>query len=385
MIRISVDITEASLQVSVDSSEIPSINGEVNETFQDQHEKPKIPVDSAIETSTFMNGEERARLVKERCEQYSELTTCLYPSRGVIKRMLPVVQKKFALCVMGKTGSSNWRTLILQMKGVITDQEARNMIYPHGKEYWVDKGTVYFYEGRERRQMIRTIRSDYYKVTFVRDPLSRLLSAYRDKFTGSSQEHSFKVYRTKRALEMCTCVEELRLVRPDGDLIPDEIYSYMSEEVKQHCNHGGGEQIVSLGIFFLILIFMPQDFKGDVLKELTVNTHFSDMMSMCDHCRINYDFIGTVETMDTDFEFLKKKLGIEYDLPQIASTQEGVMSKEEVQEMWLNLPELLKQYVYLYLSNDARAFGYSGYDAEMSKSLLPNHYERRTACGKQSF
>ena len=27
--------------------------------------------------------------------------------------------------------------------------------------------------------------------------------------------------------------------------------------------------------------------------------------------------------MDSDFEFLKKKLGIEYDLPQIASTQTG--------------------------------------------------------------
>ena len=32
--------------------------------------------------------------------------------------------------------------------------------------------------------MIETIERDYYKVTFVRDPLSRMLSAYRDKFTG---------------------------------------------------------------------------------------------------------------------------------------------------------------------------------------------------------
>ena len=34
--------------------------------------------------------------------------------------------------------------------------------------------------------MIETIERDYYKVTFVRDPLSRMLSAYRDKFTGDS-------------------------------------------------------------------------------------------------------------------------------------------------------------------------------------------------------
>ena len=36
----------------------------------------------------------------------------------------------------------------------------------------------------QRLKMIETIERDYYKVTFVRDPLSRMLSAYRDKFTG---------------------------------------------------------------------------------------------------------------------------------------------------------------------------------------------------------
>lgn len=340
----------------------------------------RISVDNNEESSPI-DGEQRARLVKARCEQYPELKTCLYPSRGVVKRMLPVVHKKFALCVMGKTGSSNWKTLILRLKGKITEEEASEMTYPHDKIYWQDNGTVYFYKKPERFKMIESIKKDYYKITFVRDPLSRLLSAYRDKFTGTSEERVFKVYRIKRAVDMCECLEELLLVRPDGDLVPKEIYSYMAEQLKQHCNDEQ-EKFVSLGIFFLIFIFMPQDFKGDVLKDLIVNTHFNDMLSLCDHCRINYDFIGTVETMNSDFEFLKNKLGIEYDLPKIESTQPGVMSKEEVQAMWQSIPHLLKQYIYLFLDNDARAFGYSGYDVEISKSLLPNHYERRTKCDK---
>ena len=37
--------------------------------------------------------------------------------------------------------------------------------------------------------MVRTINDDYYKITFVRDPLSRLFSGYRDKFTGSGKVH----------------------------------------------------------------------------------------------------------------------------------------------------------------------------------------------------
>ena len=58
----------------------------------------------------------------------------------------------------------------------------------------------------------------------------------------------------------------------------------------------------------------------------------------------------------------------------------GVMSKEGVKVMWEDIPHVMKQYIYLFLSNDANAFGYSGYNVELSKDLLPNHYERRTNC-----
>ena len=56
------------------------------------------------------------------------------------------------------------------------------------------------------------------------------------------------------------------------------------------------------------------------------------------------------------------------------------MSKGEVQTMWQNLPYILKQYIYLWLGNDATAFGYTGYDVDIDKKLLPSHYERRTNC-----
>ena len=43
-------------------------------------------------------------------------------------------------------GTSNWKTLILLLKGVITAEEAKNMVYPHSKEYWQDKGTLFYYD-----------------------------------------------------------------------------------------------------------------------------------------------------------------------------------------------------------------------------------------------
>ena len=41
--------------------------------------------------------------------------------------------------------------------------------------------------------------------------------------SGTSQEHMFKVYRNKRASDICKCLEDLLLLKPDGDLIPNEV------------------------------------------------------------------------------------------------------------------------------------------------------------------
>ena len=35
------------------------------------------------------------------------------------------------------------------MRGLITEEEAKNMTYPHSKEYWEDGGTVYYYREPE--------------------------------------------------------------------------------------------------------------------------------------------------------------------------------------------------------------------------------------------
>lgn len=55
-------------------------------------------------------------------------------------------------------------------------------------------------------------------------------------------------------------------------------------------------------------------------------------------------------------------------------------SKQEIQEMWNDLPYTLKQYIYMYLRDDALAFGYQGYESHIDDSLAPNHFEMRTKC-----
>ena len=52
----------------------------------------------------LQDGEERARLVWEKCQQFPELNPCTYPSESFMKQMLTVPSKKFVQCTPGKTG-----------------------------------------------------------------------------------------------------------------------------------------------------------------------------------------------------------------------------------------------------------------------------------------
>ena len=57
-----------------------------------------------------------------------------------------------------------------------------------------------------------------------------------------------------------------------------------------------------------------------------------------------------------------------------------MLSKEAVNYMWEKLPDLLKQYVYRYLQDDAIIFGYDGFESSISRDSFPNHFEARTNC-----
>ena len=357
------------LQAPNQLNSIPSVLYSSDQTYHSQQH------------STIMNGEERAKLVLERCQLNSTHVPCTYKSRPLLPRMLPLPSKRFVLCALGKTGSSNWRTLILILNGKITPEEANSMVYPHAKEYWLGNGSLHYVQRNGYHELARQIEEEFYKITFVRDPLSRLLSAYRDKFTGNSTQHEFLIYRVLRTKETCAALQRIVTEKPDGDLIPDEIYAYIKNEIGMNCKLEK-KSFVSLGMFMSLQIFIPQNYGSRDLRDLIVNTHFVSMLSLCDHCQQKFDFIGTLENMENDYIFLKNRLNLELDLPSISSTQPGVASKKEVSKMWSKLPELLKQYVLYHLQDDAIIFGYDGYETSITRDMFPNHYEEQRDCHK---
>eukprot|EP00116_Pleurobrachia_bachei_P011220 sb/3471482/ len=95
-----------------------------------------------------LNGEERAQRVWEICQGYKDrqerLPHCTYEVlRAVRRRLLPVFKHKMLYCSVGKTGTSNWKTTILQLNDVISDEEASVMEYPHHEYLWWGNRTLF--------------------------------------------------------------------------------------------------------------------------------------------------------------------------------------------------------------------------------------------------
>ena len=80
---------------------------------------------------------------------------------------------KLVFCYIPKVSCTTWKGVFYQALHNGTGRK----VYPHRKSLW---SFLIDYPPAERKRILDT----YYKAMFVREPFSRLLSAYRDKVTG---------------------------------------------------------------------------------------------------------------------------------------------------------------------------------------------------------
>ena len=169
---------------------------------------------------------------------------------------------------------------------------------------------MYQYNEEERAIRIKT----YFKFLFVREPLKRLLSAYKDKFIG----------------------RDAKLSRLDRQYI---INKYRPQDLNKNGN------FVSFAEFI-------KYFSEDIPR----NQHWRQYEKLCHPCLVNYTFIGHLETMAEDAPLLLKTAGIDdrVTFPPIhAST-----NTDEVLEYYSQVPtEYTKRLGELYRS-DFEMFGY---------------------------
>ena len=160
---------------------------------------------------------------------------------------------------------------------------------------------------------IKRILRNYLKVMFVRHPLERLLSAYRNKFTTSYNEYFHAHYGRK-------------IVR-----------LYRKKATRASLQKGND---VKFHEFVKYLIDLRSSAEA-------VNAHWREYYKLCHPCVVNYDVIGKYETLDRDVDYVLKILGLDDTIkfppkPKMKgpSTRELMASafqnitSEEIHQLW---------------------------------------------------
>lgn len=124
-------------------------------------------------------------------------------------------------------------------------------------------------------EMVKT----YYKVIFIRHPLERLLSAYRDKIEPPLDTLSMKFpYYLKREI----------------------LETYRSQEYSHWLSANAS---YSLHISFPEFIRYVVDYPNNAL-----NPHLRPQISICHPCRIKYNYYGNFKTMNQDVAMVMDKI-----------------------------------------------------------------------------
>ena len=169
---------------------------------------------------------------------------------------------------------------------------------------------LYQYSEEERNIRLQT----YFKFLFVRDPLKRLLSAYKNKFIGndrgvsrSARMHIIMEYRPKD------------LNKKNNWVSFPEFIQYFSEDRER-------------------------------------NQHWRQYEKLCHPCAVNYSFIGHLETLEDDAHLLLKMAAIDdrVSFPPVHKST----SSSEILDYYSQVPvEYITRLGKLYRS-DFEMFGY---------------------------
>ncbi|KAI8771907.1 carbohydrate sulfotransferase 11 [Biomphalaria glabrata] len=200
-------------------------------------------------------------------------------SKTLLQNIIVDDRHKAMYCLIPKVASTTWRRIFLLLSGYASVENITsilpNEIYDKSNKY-LKRLSVYTKEEIEYRV------DNYFKFVFVREPYERLLSAFRNKFLVNTNSSSYFKGRFGKKI-----IKNYRF-EPESD--PDGNGVKFSEFV---------------------------DYLLDKKRKIAMNEHWETFYKMCAPCKIKYDFVGKMESMlsDTDFVLSQISPEIKFHLP----------------------------------------------------------------------
>ncbi|XP_070941611.1 carbohydrate sulfotransferase 9 isoform X2 [Macaca nemestrina] len=215
--------------------------------------------------------EKRRSFLQEFCKKYGGVSHYQSHLFHTVSRIYVEDKHKILYCEVPKAGCSNWKRILMVLNGLASSA------------YNISHDAVHY--GKHLKKLdsfdlkgIYTRLNTYTKAVFVRDPMERLVSAFRDKF-----EHPNSYYHPVF-----------------GKAI---IKKYRPNACEEALINGSGVRFKEF-IHYLL----------DSHRPVGMDIHWEKVSKLCYPCLINYDFVGKFETLEEDANYFLQMIGAPKEL-----------------------------------------------------------------------
>ncbi|XP_069806233.1 carbohydrate sulfotransferase 9-like [Dendropsophus ebraccatus] len=266
--------------------------------------------------------EHRKANVRSVCERNNLTKSSFVLDRNVAAQLYVEHSHKFIYCEVPKVGCSNWKRIILQLNeslGLNVDELKHDQL--HTSKLLIKLSN---YPPSLQKELL----ANYTKVMITRDPIERVVSAYRDKFLHSDDSE----YYTKVFPKM---IRKLVAIDSKANITFEHFARFITKE-----------------------------------NPFYRDTHWKPMYQLCDPCNIQYDFIGKFETLEQDADYVLRTIGAPPNMkyPAIKQHSNESRTNEDITISYLEMlsPILFRKLMKVY-NLDFPMFEYSYYNYTISK------------------
>ncbi|XP_061635600.1 carbohydrate sulfotransferase 14 [Phyllopteryx taeniolatus] len=231
-----------------------------------QHTSQREPAAEDVELQILHDI--RNRTLTSMCSQknmpHSLWSLTPQQRRTLLQHVLVNDEYRFLYCYVPKVACSNWKRVLKVLGGALESVDVKIKM---------DHMRDLTFLSSMKPEGIRYRLQHYFKFMFVREPMERLLSAYRNKF-GEIESYQRK---------------------------------YGAEIVKRYRKNRAGKSLRIAGDDVTFAEFVRYLLDEDAER---MNEHWMPMYNLCQPCALRYDFIGSYEHLERDAEFVLRSVGV---------------------------------------------------------------------------
>lgn len=271
----------------------------------------------AADVESQILQEIRNRTIRSMCGQRNTPNSVwsLNPMqrKTLLQHILVNDEHRFLYCYVPKVACSNWKRVLKVLSGALANVNVKVKM-----DHRSDLLFLSDFSSEEIRHRLR----HYFKFIFVREPMARLLSAYRNKFG------EIEAYQRK----------------------------YGAEIVRRYRKgYAKAKKIAGNDVTFTEFVRYLIDEDPERMNE-----HWMPISNLCQPCAIQYDFIGSYERLESDAAYVLERVGAPQRVrfPE-RQTWYRPVTKETLHYYLCTVPQkFLKELLPKYIL-DFSLFGYS--------------------------